>query len=83
MYTLQMIHVDVWQKSIQHCETIILQLKINLTTTTKRMVGCPGILSSSLCTFSTGKMLLKLQTFSKDFVVKALCGSSWSIPVKT
>ena len=26
---LWLIHVDVWQKPIQHCNTIILQLKIN------------------------------------------------------
>ena len=25
---LWLIHVDVWQKPIQHCNTIILQLKI-------------------------------------------------------
>ena len=24
-----LIHVDVWQKSTQHCKAIILQLKIN------------------------------------------------------
>ena len=27
---LQLIHVDVWQKPTQHCNAIILQLKINL-----------------------------------------------------
>jgi len=26
---LWLIHVDVWQKPIQHCKAIILQLKIN------------------------------------------------------
>ena len=26
---LCLIHVDVWQKSIQHCKAIILQLKVN------------------------------------------------------
>ena len=26
---LWLIHVDVWQKQTQYCETIILQLKIN------------------------------------------------------
>jgi len=60
VYTLQRIHVDVWQKSI-HYKTTILLLKSNLTT--KRMVGSPGILSSSLSTFSTGKMHLKLHFF--------------------
>ena len=29
VYTLWLIHVDVWQKPTQHCEAVILQLKIN------------------------------------------------------
>ena len=29
MHTLWLIHVDVWHKPTQHCEAIILQLKIN------------------------------------------------------
>ena len=29
IYTLWLIHVDVWQKPIQYCKTIILQLKMN------------------------------------------------------
>ena len=29
VYTCDLIHVDIWQKTTQHCKAIILQLKIN------------------------------------------------------
>ena len=36
---LCLIHVDVWQKSIQHCKAIILQLKINLKKRVHKVEG--------------------------------------------
>ena len=35
---LWQMHVDVWQKSMQHCKAIILQLKINLEKKNLRVV---------------------------------------------
>ena len=35
---LWLMHVDVWKKSMQHCKTIILQLKINLEKNNLRVV---------------------------------------------
>ena len=38
VYTCDLIHVDVWQKTMQHCKAIILQLKINLEKKNLRVV---------------------------------------------
>jgi len=44
MYTyVWLIHADVWQKQVQYCKAIILQLKTNFL---KKMYACSGIYTS-------------------------------------
>ena len=44
MYTyVWLIHVDVWQKPMQYCKAITLQLKTNFL---KKMYACSGIYTS-------------------------------------
>ena len=44
MYTyVWLIHADVWQKPVQYCKAIILQLKTNFL---KKMYACSGIYTS-------------------------------------
>ena len=40
---LWLIHVDIWQKTIQYCKATILQLKINKLGGKKRTNGAPSM----------------------------------------
>ena len=47
MYTfVWLIHVDAWQKQMQYCKAIILQLKTNFFFF-KKMHACSGIYTST------------------------------------
>ena len=51
---LRMIHVGVWQKPIQHCRAIILQLKINIFFLKRKCPFSEGILVGTSCDHSPG-----------------------------